>query len=140
MEDRHNISPLEEEVRSLTRRLAEKKEKVADAGVEVREKELFREVIREHLEAAREKPGDDTALRPIPTVKPQADESSHVGVHSEDHEKKIQDLLLIAFSKGIVEAVAAARHLNDPHLLDDFHDALADEYYDKLIATGEITP
>ncbi|MBI1755139.1 hypothetical protein HYR65_02545 [Candidatus Azambacteria bacterium] len=56
---------------------------------------------------------------------------------SEDAKKEIQEKLLhlvdIAFERGLLEAVNAARKENDPYLLDAFHDALVDKLYDELI-------
>lgn len=49
------------------------------------------------------------------------------------HTPEIEALIQIAFEKGIDEAIKAAKAKNDPHLLDDFHDALIDRFYQKLV-------
>lgn len=57
---------------------------------------------------------------------------------SEDAQKtaqeKLQHLVNIAFERGLVEAIAEARKMHDPYILDAFHDALVDKLYDELIA------
>ena len=54
------------------------------------------------------------------------------------HTPEIEALIQIAFEKGISEAIEAAKAKNDPHLLDDFHDALIDRFYQKLIEAGKL--
>lgn len=54
------------------------------------------------------------------------------------HTPEIEALIQIAFEKGIGEAIKAAKAKNDPHLLDDFHDALIDRFYQKLVEAGKI--
>lgn len=44
-----------------------------------------------------------------------------------EQEGQIKLLLETAKKKGVVEAVAAAKKINDPYLLDIFHDVLAKE-------------
>ena len=54
------------------------------------------------------------------------------------HAPEIEALIQIAFEKGISAAIEEARKKNDPHLLDDFHDALIDQFYQKLVEAGKI--
>lgn len=54
------------------------------------------------------------------------------------HDKEIEALVQIAFGKGIAAAIEAAKAKNNPHLLDEFHDALIDRFYQKLIEEGKI--
>jgi len=49
-------------------------------------------------------------------------------------DKKIEHLLKIAREKGVIFAVQVAKKMNDPYLLDIFHDILAREgYYQKFM-------
>lgn len=54
------------------------------------------------------------------------------------HEEEINALVQIAFDKGIAVAIESAKAKNDPHILDDFHDALIDRFYQKLVEAGKI--
>lgn len=54
------------------------------------------------------------------------------------HGPEIESLIQIAFEKGIGKAIKAAKAKNDPHLLDDFHDALIDRFYQKLVEAGKL--
>ena len=54
------------------------------------------------------------------------------------HTPEIEALIQIAFEKGIESAIEAAKAKNDPHLLDDFHDALIDRFYQKLMEAKKL--
>lgn len=45
----------------------------------------------------------------------------------EENEKKIEELLSIAFNDGIEKAIKIAKEKNSPYLLDEFHDKLVEE-------------
>jgi hypothetical protein len=54
-------------------------------------------------------------------------------------EDKIETLIKLATTKGVVHAVKVARHLDDNYALDEFHDRmLADELHDALAKKGLI--
>ena len=55
-----------------------------------------------------------------------------------DEESKIQKLLDLAGTKGVVHAVRVARSLDDYYALDQMHDALADKLYQGLLERGLI--
>ena len=54
------------------------------------------------------------------------------------HAPEIEALVQVAFDKGIAKAIEEVKAKNDPHLLDDFHDALIDRFYQKLVEAGKI--
>lgn len=56
-----------------------------------------------------------------------------------DEESKIQKLLDLANTKGVVHAVKVARSLSDYYVLDRMHDELVDKFYEGLLAKGMIT-
>jgi hypothetical protein len=132
----------EQEIKILEQQLAEKK-RALETLPEVKkpEKQLFHEVVREHMETIR-KPQDDTAKKTF-VFRPSAKQTDDAKKKADDlketeHKEQVESLVEIALSKGIVDAVETARHLNDPHLLDDFHDAIVDVYFDKLVAAREV--
>lgn len=55
-----------------------------------------------------------------------------------DEESKIQKLLDLAGTKGVVYAVKVARKLDDYYALDVMRDALADKLYEGLLSRGLI--
>lgn len=130
-----------EEIKELERKLEEKKRELAAGGVEAPpEKQIFREIFKEHMESVSRAthpqaniPPAGGASQPQPPAHQPTDNA-----RDEAHKEQIESLVEMAFSKGLVDAVEAARHLNNPHILDEFHDTLEDEYYDKLVAARSL--
>lgn len=123
---------LHEEIKSLEERLEAKKKELAGSGKEVREKELFREIIKE-------------ASAPKPPVLPSggalSDDDARQKAYElqeKEHAELIGGLIELALSKGIISAMKVAEALKNPHILDEFHDTLADKYYEKLLEARKI--
>ncbi len=53
-------------------------------------------------------------------------------------EGQIKVLREIAFEKGLDAAIEEAKKLNNPYLLDKFHDDLVDNFYKKLVEAGKL--
>lgn len=128
----------EEEIRELEMKLEEKKRELREGGASLpEEKELFRGVLREHIEEAKGGgEGKGVSVTPPPVVhkftddtkKKKADEDE-----GEEQEEEIRRLVEVALTKGIREAVKIAQ-AESPYILDELHDHLVDDYYDKLVA------
>ena len=50
----------------------------------------------------------------------------------------LQHLVDVAFHEGVLVAIEEARKLNEPFLLDAFHDLLVDKLHDELVARDKI--
>ncbi|OGZ97061.1 MAG: hypothetical protein A3B34_02985 [Candidatus Sungbacteria bacterium RIFCSPLOWO2_01_FULL_54_21] len=125
----------EQEIRVLEQRLEEKKRALAEQGGAAQpEKEVFREVVREHIEHS----GADIADRSF-TNHGTADIAKKSGMSQEaaKHEEELHALVARALSGSIADAVDKA-YRESPYLLDALHDRLVDEYYDKLVALRKI--
>ena len=48
-------------------------------------------------------------------------------------DQQIGALISLVFEKGLNKAISLARSINNPAILDEFHDALIDRYYSELI-------
>jgi len=55
-----------------------------------------------------------------------------------DSQNQVNTLCELAFQKGLEEAIKAARSLNDPYILDEFHDTLVDKFYKQLVERKKI--
>ena len=53
-------------------------------------------------------------------------------------ERQIQLLTGLAFDKGVIHATEVAQKLDDPYILDEFHDTLVDELYNYLVEQGKL--
>lgn len=136
MSDQESLKTLEEEIAELERKLAEKKSAVSHTETQP-EKELFREVLREHVEQVKDMSSS------MPPVSPRdnavmAAPSAYDGTE-EAHRDQVDALVEIAVTKGIAHAVDTARQTGNFHLLDDFHDALADDYYEAVVNSRAIS-
>lgn len=136
-----HISP-EEEIRELERRLEEKKQELAGRGEAVGEggeKEVFKEVLREHIEGIiSEKSavpaGVPGVIHRFTTTKGRTARQIQ---DEEEREEKARMLVEIALTKGI-HAAARTAQKESSYMLDELHDHLIDDYYDKLIALRKI--
>jgi hypothetical protein len=138
-----NSLTLEQEIAQIERDLASKREaleKQRQTGAipEVpHEKETLREIIGEKI-APPETPipsqSEPQTFQP-PSSLPPVEPPSYL---SEELKEKVQELVNIAFSKTIDEAVKQARATNNAALIDAFHDALVDELYNYLVERGKL--
>lgn len=129
---------LEQEIADIERRLAEKKA--------VLKKEILHEVVSE--KAQEFMPSyQPSATQPAQATPPQTDEDTTLppppvsdppSYLSDELKAKVQDLVNLAFSKGLAEAVKEVSKINNAALLDAFHDVLVDQLYDVLIERGKL--
>ena len=56
----------------------------------------------------------------------------------EKKERQIQLLTDLAFEKGVSHATEVAKKLDDPFILDEFHDTLVDELHSYLVEQGKL--
>lgn len=54
--------------------------------------------------------------------------------------QQVGALVALVFEKGLDEAISVARQLNNPAILDEFHDILADRYYKELVEKKILKP
>ncbi len=89
----------------------------------------FNEILSKAGGAAKQV-GDDTDTDTHQDAKSIADVT--------DAESKVQKLVDLAGTKGVVHAVSVARKLKDYYVLDKMHDELADKFYQGLVEKGLI--
>lgn len=128
------MSP-EDEIRELERKLEEKKR--AYAGTKTgkpEEKELLREVLREHIKQLPKPSPSQQPQKTIPQIKPAGGQKQKAGdlAGKQTRNEHIRALIEIALTKTLYDAVNLAR-AQTPYLLDELHDHLVDDYYEKLV-------
>ncbi len=119
---------IHEEIIELEKILAKKRQELAEKKEIKHEKEIIKEILQERLEqpaAPKIKP----VVIPALTIKK---------IQGKPKEKQIQLLTNLAFEKGVIYATEMAKGLNDPYILDEFHDTLVDELYDYLVKQGKL--
>ncbi len=119
---------INEDIKWLERQLEAKKRELAGGGPETKEeREIVKEVIKETAV------GELNASVPAAKLSNDDAKKSALDLKEKEHGDIIQNLVQIAFSKNLLSALKVAESLNNPHILDEFHDTLADQYYQKLL-------
>jgi hypothetical protein len=113
------------EILEIKERL-EKIEAELEKAKEVGEKEkLIKQEIKSYLQTLQQTPSFASAVQT-------RDEVEEIKGLSEP-DQQIGALISLVFDKGLLEAISVARALDNPALLDEFHDTLVDRYYEILI-------
>ena len=132
-EDTKTPETLPEEIKELELMLEEKKRALAERGEEREHKEIFREAFKEKFgPAPRVLPTPIAPSEPSATPKGKGDDTAFYA-----REEEMQSLVQLSFAKGVRQAIEAARR-ESPWLLDELHDRLIDEYYQKLVQAHQI--
>ena len=121
---------LESEIQELERRLAERRQALSEQQEVLHEKEVIREYVGEKMAEA--------APPPAPT--PQAAPAPSAATPTEEEAAKVQELVDVAFLKGLPRAISAVKATHNARLIDAFHDALADHLYNDLVTRGKLKP
>lgn len=118
---------IHEDIKWLEDQLEAKKRELAGSGAEMKEeKEMVRDVIRETPSASTPPPQTKSSISDDDVKKSSAE------LTEKKHHEIVEELVRIAFTKDLASAFKIARQMNNPHLMDEFHDTLADKYYEKL--------
>ena len=140
VELQEKISP-EEEIKKLEQQLEQKKRALTEMGSSVsEEKELFREVIKEHIESlGAALPQAPISLQPSASVGavPIPESPKITAKQQEVNEANVRMLVETALTGTIEDAVKKAQELG-PYILKELHNHLVDDLYDKLVALRKI--
>lgn len=126
---------LEQEIADIEQRLAEKKAELNKEELHTAVKEQVQEKVPEYQPSTLPTPQ-------INATSPQQQVNIGTGTApsylSDELKDKVQELVNMAFSQSIADAVKAASKLNNPALVDAFHDVLVDQLYGTLIERGKL--
>jgi len=93
-----------------------------------KEKEILKEVVSRHIEEA----------EGLPVSNHQAIVQNVSQMKNQPKERQIQFLVDLALEKGVFEAVHTAKQLDNPYLMDELHDTIADHIYNRLVQDGKL--
>lgn len=126
------IKWLEEQLEAKKKALLEKERSSATPSEGKEEREMVRDVIKEAS-------SQNLLLAPATAAVSDDDaKKAALALDEKEHEEVVSELIAMAFSKGMAQAMKAANALKNPHILDEFHDMLADKYYQKLLEARKI--
>ncbi|KKU76210.1 MAG: hypothetical protein UY02_C0029G0008 [Candidatus Giovannonibacteria bacterium GW2011_GWB1_47_6b] len=127
---------IEQEIARLEQQLREKKLALGGQETGAKEmipsdKEILHEIVGEKIQksvpAQQATPSDDNAAtQQAPAVEP----PSYLTPELKD---KIQQLVDLAFSGSLVQAIQEVSKTNNAALIDAFHDVIVDELYNALV-------
>ena len=128
------------EIEELEKELAERKEALENLN---REKEIIAEQPEQkedeqkyQIEKEPLASSQPAVQSPAPPVKPAKKTVADFKNLDKDHQVKV--LSTVAFEEGITKAVDLARHLDDAYVLDELHDELVGELYERLVKEGKL--
>lgn len=125
---------VEQEILALEKELAAKK-----AGLSKETPRPLEQVI------AQETPSPVAAVAPatasvaapvVPAVPAVHADVKHI--KKLEKNQQLKSLVDMAFGKGVSHAVEVVRNLENPYLMDEFHDVLVDELYKTLVEKGKL--
>jgi len=134
--NKEKIEP-HEEIAELERILAEKRQELEEKKEIKPEKEIIKEIIKERAE-------EPALPKAVPSAKKATLPPKQVivkkakEIRREEKERQVQLLTDLAFEKGVIHATEVAKKLDDPYILDEFHDSLVDELYNYLVEQGKL--
>src|SRR3989338_4009994 len=123
---------LNDEIKWLEERLSAKKTELLESGESKAEKEVVKDILKE---TALLPPPPNLQTTPLPCddVVKKAQE-----LEEKEHSQIVETLVADALKNGVIQAINIAEKMKNPHILDDFHDTLADKYYQKLLESRNI--
>ncbi len=119
-EEHPEIEELKKRIEKLEARLERKK------IPEEREK-IIKQEIKAYLQRIQKMPS-------FAAPRTARDEAKEIAVLPPS--QQVGALISLVFEKSLKEAISIARTLNNPAILDEFHDILVDRYYQTLVEKG----
>jgi len=89
-----------------------------------KEEKAVKEEIKKYLRELQKMPATAAPL----ATRDEADEINPLPAN-----QQVGALVSLVFEKGLGKAISVARQLDNPAILDEFHDILADRYYKALV-------
>ncbi len=128
----------QKEIERLKQEILDREKKIAEKRSE-REKESTLEVFRpEAKEGAVDQEKIEVGSVPTTRINPAQIQKQSQQISALDPQNQVKSLCDLAFQKGLDFAIQTARNLNNPYVLDAFHDALVDELYKRLVIERKI--
>jgi len=133
------METLEQEISAIEQKLAEKKAELNKEELHTVVKEQIQEKMPEYQPQNPTTSSLSTDSGSSATLLPATPPTASVPAYLSDELKsKVQELVNMAFNQSIADAVKAASKLNNPALIDAFHDILVDQLYNTLIERGKL--
>ncbi len=135
-EEKKEIPKVHKDIEEVGRRAIEKKKERLEKR---KTKEQDKEIIKESIKEKTEKEQESKIASPAElTTAPKKVVRRATQLKGEEKERQIKLLTDLAFEKGVIHATEVASKLDDPYILDEFHDTLVDELYKYLVEQDKL--
>lgn len=111
------------EIEEMKQRLEKLESQLEREHVPEKKGEMVKQEIKSYLRELQQTP----SFAPSPSTRDEAEEIAKF-----EPDQQVGSLISLVFEKGLSEAVSVARALDNPAILDEFHDALVDHYYQTM--------
>ncbi len=128
--EQQEISAKQADVEKLRAEIAQMRKQLAEKKAEIKP-EFFSEPAQEGEKSAEQNEGVAISQATATSAASQLAQSSAAN-------EQVKTLCDLALHKGVETALKAAQELNNPYILDEFHDALVDLLYERLISEKRI--
>lgn len=135
---------LEKEIAILESRLEEKKKEMAGRAIE---KDTIKAAVKERIfesaslavsSSGKSTKSDSDSKKDFSVPLFTGQSVSVSDLKNLDPQKQVGILLGIAISDSLTKAALLANDINNPFVLDEFHDVLADRFFEELKKRGKI--
>lgn len=123
-------SSVEQEILELERQLNQKKAE--------REKTVEETIGKEKPSLAQAQSDSQIAPASVSTAATAPAKTDAISLSGLEKNQQLQGLVQLAFAKGVAHATEVVRNLDNPYLIDEFHDVLIDEFRKALIEQGKL--
>ncbi len=133
----HEIAQMEQ---ALAVKRAELEQQKQEGVIEAlpHEREMLRDVIETTIPTDSTGTSTPTAQVVTPPANPASSGHTTPSYLAPELKEQVQNLINIAFTKSIYDAISQARATHNAALIDAFHDALADELYQQLLERNKL--
>ncbi len=83
-------------------------------------------------------PSSSIPAAPAPSAPNLSAAQAAAGLRGFEKNQQLKSLVDLAFEKGVHYATEVVKNLDNPYLLDEFHDILVDELHKKLVERGKL--
>lgn len=116
--------PQLEEIEELRARLENLEAQLKKEKLPEEKEKIVKQEIKSYLQELQQTP----SFAPPPATRDEVKEISKF-----EPSQQVSALVSLVFEKGLPQAISLAQALNNPAILDEFHDILVDRYYQMLL-------
>lgn len=112
------------EIEEIKERLEKLEAKIEKEKVPAEKEKIIKQEIKNYLQELQQTPS---------FVLPATSRDNVEEISKFEPSQQVGFLISLVFEKGLAKAIGVAQALNNPAILDEFHDTLVDRYYEMLI-------